>query len=135
MSWLASRLQALRGDSGSVSVIAYAIGFVAIMILLALVLQTAMLSAAREVALTAAQQGADAARAVGGTSGEGQAAACGYVAATRGVLRSGSCTASGGITVTVTVCGNALDLVPGFPVHTCRQVQGPRERFTTRTSP
>jgi len=134
MSQLASRLEVLRGDGGSVSVIAYAIGFIALMVLLALVLQTAMLSAAREVALTAAQQGADTARAQGGTPGEGQAAACGYVAATRAVLRAVTCTVGGGGTVTVTVCGNALDLVPGFPVHICRQVQGPRERFTTRTS-
>jgi hypothetical protein len=49
-------------------------------------------------------------------------------------LRGPVCTAGGGTTITVTVCGSALSLLPGFNVRACEQAQGAQERFTTNVS-
>jgi hypothetical protein len=100
--------------------------------LLAAFFQAALWFAARNAALAAAQQGADAARGTGGTVAQGVAVACGFArTAGGGMLRSPACTGRGGDTITITVCGTAVQLVPLVPVHACEQVQGARERFTT----
>jgi hypothetical protein len=130
------RLARLRGERGSVSVIAAAIAFPAVIALLAGFFQAALWFAARSAALAAAQQGVDTTRAAGATLAQGEAAACTFaVTAGRGMLRGPSCTGSSGDTVTITVCGNAPSFIAVFPVRACEQAQGARERFTTRTSP
>jgi len=122
----------MRGDGGTLSVVAYAITFPVVLVLLMAIMQTATWYAARNAAITAAQQGVDTARAVGGTLASGESAACQYAAqAAAGILRSPACTGAGGVTVSITVCGNAPSLLPGFPVRACAGQQGPRERFTT----
>jgi hypothetical protein len=119
-----------------VSVIAAAIAFPAVIVLLSAFFQTALWFAARAAAISAAQQGADTARAAGSTLTAGEAAACGFAHATAaGMLRSPVCTGTGGTTITITVCGNAPSFVPLIPVRACEQAQGTKERFTTRTSP
>jgi hypothetical protein len=124
-----------RGDRGSVSVIAAAIAFPAVIALLAAFFQGALWFAGREAALSAAQQGVTAARGTGGTDAGGQAAACSYVATTgHGMLTNPSCTVTGTATVTVTVCGDTPRLIP-FPVHVCMRSDGPREIFSTRVNP
>lgn len=124
-----------RGDRGSVSVIAAAIAWPAVIALLAAFFQGALWFAGREAALAAAQQGVTAARGTAGTNAGGQAAACAYAATTgHGMLTHPSCTVTGGATVTVTVCGDTPHLIP-FPVHVCMRSDGPREVFTTRTNP
>jgi hypothetical protein len=126
---LTGRLRELRGDRGSV--IALAITFPLVMVLVAAIAQGALLYVAREAAVTAAQQGVDTARARGGTVAAGEAAACAYAAAAaRGILRSPACTGTGGIAVTITVCGDAPSFVPLIPVRACARQQGPAERFT-----
>jgi hypothetical protein len=136
MTSLRRRLARLRGDRGSVSVIAAAITFPAVIALLAAFFQAALWFAARAAALAAAQQGADTARAAGATLAQGEAAACSFAASTgTGMLRGPTCTGSGGNTVTITVCGNAPSFIALFPVRACEQAQGTRERFTTRTTP
>lgn len=121
------------GDRGSVTVIAAAITFPAVLLLLSACFQTAFWYAARSTALAAAQQGADTARADGATLAGGQAAACAFAArAAAGTLRDPACTAAGTpATVAVTVCGDAISLLPLLPARTCEQAQDPRERFTT----
>jgi hypothetical protein len=129
------RLAWLRGDRGSVSVIAAAIAFPAVIALLAGFFQAALWFAARSAAIAAAQQGVDAARGTGGSLARGEAAACAFARTVgAGMLRSPSCAGSTGATVTITVCGNAPSLVALFPVRACEQAQGARERFTTRVS-
>ena len=122
------------GDCGS-SVIAAAIAFTVILPLLSACFQAALWFAARDAALSAARQGADAA-AQGGTLGGGLAAACQYArTAAAGILRGPACTGSTGNTITITVTGSAPAIVPLFPAQVTEQAQAPRERFTTRTSP
>jgi hypothetical protein len=131
-AWLAR----LHGDRGSVSVIAAAIAFPAVIALLAGFFQAALWFAARSAALAAAQQGADTARRTGATLTQGEATACGFArTAGGGMLRGPSCTGSDGATITITVCGSAPSFIPMFPVRACEQAQGARERFTTRTAP
>src|SRR6266536_2868711 len=97
----------LRGDRGSLSVVAAAVAFPAVIALLAGFFQAALWFAARSTALAAAQQGADAARRTGATLAQGEAAAC----------------------------GTAPSFIAWFPIRACEQAQGARERFTTRTAP
>jgi len=120
-----------RGDRGSVSVIAAAIAWPAVIALLAAFFQGALWFAGREAALSAAQQGVTAARGQGSTNAAGQAVACAYAATTgHGMLTHPNCQASGAATVSVRVCGDTPHLIP-FPTHVCMSAQGPREVFTT----
>jgi len=125
----------LRGERGSVSVIAAAIAFPAVIALLAAFFQAALWFTARNTALAAAQQGVDAARGTEGSLARGEAAACAFArTAGAGMLRGPTCTGSTGTTVTITVCGNAPSLIALIPVRACEQAQGARERFTTKVS-
>lgn len=125
----------LRGERGSVSVIAAAIAFPVVIALLAGFFQAALWFAARSTALSAAQQGVDAARGTGGSLARGESAACGFARTVgAGMLRGPACSGSTGATVTITVCGDAPSLIGLFPVRACEQAQGARERFTTRVS-
>lgn len=135
-AWRAA-LRQLASDCGSVTVIGAAITFPVVILLISACFQAGFWFAARDAAIAAAQQGADAARAAGASLQQGEASACGFAARTAaGILRDPACTAAGSpAAITVTVCGNAISLVPGLPVRACEQVQGARERFTTRTSP
>lgn len=130
-------LARLRSDDrGSVSVIAAAIAFPAVMLMLAAFFQAALWFAARNTALAAAQQGVDTARRTGATLGQGEAAACGFARTTGGgMLEAATCAGSGGDTITITVCGSAVRLIAFFQVHACEQAQGARERFTTPGQP
>lgn len=131
----ARRRRPWRGEEGS-SVVAAAIAFTIILPLLAACFQAALWFAARDAALSAAQQGVQAARAQNAALAAGTGAACAYArAAAAGILRGASCTGSTGNTVTVTVTGHALSLLPLFGTGVTEQAQGARERFTTRTSP
>jgi len=137
---LARRLGVMRGDEGTIAVVSYAIAFPVVLGIIAAVMQAAMWFAARNAAIAAAQQGVAVARAQGGTRAQGEAAACGYAAsAAAGILRGPACTGGGGTTITITVCEDALQLLPAFNVRACKQARGARERFTTelptRTSP
>jgi Flp pilus assembly protein TadG len=130
-------LRRLAGDRGSVTVIGAAITFPVVILLISACFQAGFWFAARDAAIAAAQQGADAARAEGATLQQGETSACQFAAsAARGTLRDPACTGGASpATITITVCGNAISLMPGLPVRACEQVQGARERFTTRTSP
>jgi hypothetical protein len=124
------------GDRGSVTVISVAIVFPIVLTLILAAFQAAMWFSARTAALGAAQEGVDAARGRGSSLGAGQAAACAFArTAGHGILRGPACTASGGNTITITVCGSALQLLPGIPLRACEQAQGARERFTTAGRP
>ncbi len=87
---------------------------------------------ARNAALAAARQGADAARALHATRAAGPAAALGFaVQAGQGYLEDPQATAIGstGSTISITVSGHVPSFVPGLVVSVSETVQAPVEQF------
>ncbi len=128
--------QILRGERGT-TVIATAVAFAAILMLLSAVFQAVLWYNARSAALAAAQEGVRAARGLGASPAQGQAAACRYARTVgRGLLRSPACAATANAsTVTVTVRGAAPSLIALFDVRVSEQARGAVERFTTPVNP
>ncbi|GAB2841485.1 hypothetical protein GCM10027176_51670 [Actinoallomurus bryophytorum] len=116
-------------DRGSAS-IAIAIVFPAIAVLFLALAQAVMLAAAHQVAVSSAEEGLRVARAHNHTLAQGRSAAITF-AHHEPVLLSPTVTASGPLTITVTVRGRAPSLLPGVHLSTAGTVAGPRERFTT----
>lgn len=97
-------------------------------------LQAALFYHARTVAIAAAQQGARAAGAEAGTAGQGTATATSFVNASGGsdVLEGVSVTGSRSATsVTVTVTGASLSVIPGWAPAVRQSATVPVERITT----
>jgi Flp pilus assembly protein TadG len=120
-----------RADTGALT-LSYVIIFPAVLFAIMVIAQAALYYMAHNLALAAAQQGADVAREYNSTDGAGSAAALstirqdgsGMLATVRQpvVTRTGT-------TVTVTVSGRAWSLLPGLPVSVNETVQEPVERF------
>lgn len=117
-------------DGGSVT-IQYAIVVPSALALLFLCIQVALFSYARSVALTAAQEGANAQRAYGASTGAGRARADSIIAGQGDILRGASVTVStSGGEVRVTVTGRSLSVIPGFAGYPISQTaSGPLEAF------
>ena len=99
-------------------------------------LQAALVYHARTVAIAAAAQGARAAAVEGGTPSDGAAAAADFVTQAGGndVLENLTVTAGrsgGAATVTVTVTGTALTVLPGWHPQIRQSATLPVERITT----
>ena len=124
----------LRGERGSASLQLAALLPVLFGVMF-LGLQAALIYHARTVAVAAAAQGARAAAVEGGTPGDGAAAAADFVAQAGGqdVLENPAVTAgrSGAATVTVTVTGTALTVLPGWHPQIRQSATLPAERITT----
>jgi hypothetical protein len=86
---------------------------------------------ARDAALTAARQGADAARAMNAPLSAGSAAAMAFARqAGRGYLEDPvPSVQTTGSTISVTVTGRVPSFVPGLVVHVSETVQAPVEKF------
>jgi Flp pilus assembly protein TadG len=87
---------------------------------------------ARDAALAAARQGADAARAMDAPRTAGPAAALAFARqAGQGYLVDpvASATGSTGLTVSITVSGHVPSFVPGLVVRVIETVQAPAEEF------
>jgi Flp pilus assembly protein TadG len=119
-----------RADSGALT-LSYVIVFPAVLIALLFIVQAALYFMAHDLALAAAQQGADVAREYDSTDGAGSAAALSLIRQDgSGMLEFERVIATRtGTTVTVTVSGQAWSLVPGLPVIVNETVQEPIERF------
>ena len=117
-------------DSGALT-LSYVIVFPAVLIALLFIVQAALYFMAHNLALAAAQQGADVAREYNSTDGAGSAAALSLIRQDgSGMLETERAVATRtGTTVTVTVSGQAWSLVPGLPVTVTETVQEPIERF------
>lgn len=105
----------------------------AVLAVLFLGMQAALYYHARTVAIAAAQSGARAAGAQGGTSGQGAAAAADFVAAAggAGVLKSTRVTVSRDVaTATVTVRGQAMSVIAGWSPWLTQSATVPVERIT-----
>ncbi|MEP7025598.1 MAG: TadE/TadG family type IV pilus assembly protein [Actinomycetota bacterium] len=122
-----------RGDRGALT-LSYVIIVPVFLAAVMIIVQFSLWYLAREAALAAAQQGADAARTFGGSSTAGPAAALAFARREgSGYLLAvgASAAGSGRNTVQITVTGRAPSLVPGLTI-TVRQVaRAPVERFTT----
>ncbi|MEU8342375.1 pilus assembly protein [Actinomadura sp. NPDC049382] len=116
-------------DTGSATVTA-AIVFPAVGVLFLALLQTVMVSVARDVALSSAEEGLRAARARHGSAADGRSAAIAFARA-EPVLRAPEVTVSGGTTIAVQVSGRAPSILPGVDIAVSRTARGARERFTT----
>jgi Flp pilus assembly protein TadG len=119
-----------RADTGALT-LSYVIVFPAVLLALLFIVQAALYFMAHNLALAAAQQGADAAREYNSTDGAGSAAALALIRQDgSGMLETERAVATRtGTTVTVTVSGQAWSLVPGLPVSVSETVQEPIERF------
>lgn len=102
-----------------------------LMILLLTVIQFALWQHARQVLLAAAQEGARAARAQGGTAQDGRARALDYIHQLGpDLVSSPAVDVNRGVdVVTVRIHGQAVNIVPGLPLVVSATSAGPVERF------
>jgi Flp pilus assembly protein TadG len=124
-----------RGQpDGGALILSYVILVPVFLAFVLVIVQASLWYLAREAALAAARQGADAARVAHAPPGAGSAAA-GAVArsAASGYLLKPQATAAGSSasTVRVTVTGAVPDLIPGLPITVSQAAQVPVEKFTT----
>ncbi|MEU9018641.1 TadE family protein [Actinomadura sp. NPDC048394] len=117
-----------KRDEGSATVAA-AITFPAVGVLFLALAQAAMVSVARDVAQSAAEEGLRVARARQGTFAGGRAAAASF-ARDEPILQTPTITVSGANTISVRVTGIAPSLLPGVNFTVSRTARGARERFT-----
>lgn len=122
-----------RRDAGSATVTAVIV-FPAVGVLFLGLVQAVMVSVARDVALSAAEEGLRVARARHGTAAAGRSAASSFAGA-EPVLRSPSVSVSGATTLTVRVTGSAPSILPGVNIKISRTARGARERFTIPERP
>jgi Flp pilus assembly protein TadG len=118
-------------DRGALT-LSYVIVVPVFLLSLMVIVQASLWYLARQAALDAARQGADAARAAGAPPGAGPAAAVAFArSAASGFLHDPAASAAGSTqaTVQLTVTGTVPSLFPGLPVHVSETVQAPRERF------
>jgi Flp pilus assembly protein TadG len=121
-----------RDEHGSVS-IQLVILLPALFAVMFLGMQAALFYHARSVAIAAAEEGARAASAESGTQSDGVAAADAFVSDAGGddVLSGVSVTADRtATTVTVTVTGNSLSVIPGWTPRIEQSASLPTERIT-----
>jgi TadE-like protein len=119
-------------DAGALT-LSYVIIFPAFLFALLVIVQASMWYLARDIALAAARQGADAARAYGAPADAGPGAALTFVSSHgSGLLTRATATSAGSTaaTVQIAVTGNAPALIPGLPIRVTETVQEPMEQFT-----
>ncbi|NLD78040.1 MAG: pilus assembly protein [Acidimicrobiales bacterium] len=122
-----------RRERGSAS-IELVILLPALFAVLFLGMQAALYYHARTVAIAAAHQGAKAAGAENGTAADGISAATSFLidAGGESVLTGASATANrSATTVTVTVAGHSLNVIPGWKPAVVQSASLPAERLTT----
>ena len=125
------RRPAHEGDRGAL-ILSYVAVLPFVFLLLMVVIQAAFWYLARDAALAAARQGADAARALNAPRSAGPAAALAFArTAGAGYLQDPSATASGSssATVSITVSGYVPSFVPGLVVNVSETAQAPAEVF------
>jgi Flp pilus assembly protein TadG len=115
-------------------ILTYVIIVPVFMAALMVIVQGSLWYLAREAALAAARQGADAARVLHAPSGAGQRAALAFArSAASGYLLHPQASELGSTatTVQITVTGGVPALVPGLPITVSQVAQAPVEQFTT----
>jgi hypothetical protein len=123
--------QARREDRGALT-LGYVAALPFLFLFVMVIVQASFWFLAREAALAAARQGADAARALGASPAAGTAVALAFARqAGRGYLDHPAASSVGSTarTVSVTVTGLAPSLVPGLTVAVSETVHAPVEEF------
>jgi Flp pilus assembly protein TadG len=126
-----------RRDAGAL-ILSYLIIVPVFMLAVMVIVQGALWYLAREAALAAARQGADAARVPGASAGTGAHAAVAFArTSASGYLLGASATSNGSTptTVQIRVTGHVPTFVPGLAIHVSQVVQAPTEKFTAPTGP
>jgi hypothetical protein len=126
------RQRRTRRDAGSMS-LSLAIVFPAVLTMVLLVVQASLWWYARQVALTAAREGAETGRSRGSDPAAGAARARDFLARSGGVVSDGAVSLAGttDTEIRITVSVHAQSLLPGIAGHRITQhVTAPRERFT-----
>ncbi len=103
-----------------------------VLLFITVLIQASFWFLARDAALAAARQGADAARAMNAPRAAGPAAALAFARqAGQGYLFDpvASARGSAGPTISITVSGHVPSFVPGLVVHVTETVQAPIEKF------
>lgn len=129
---LLARAAGTGQDDGGALTLSYVVVLPVIFLFLMSVIQASFWFLARDAALAAARQGADAARAVGASTGSGESTALSFARqAGSGYLMNPAATVlhSNAATVSVTVSGRVPSFVPGITVRVSETVQAPLEVF------
>lgn len=120
-----------RRDSGAL-ILTYVIIVPVFMLMIMVIIQGALWYLAREAALAAARQGADAARIPGAAPGAGTSAALAFARRdASGYLLAPTATGAGSTasTIQITVTGHVLTFVPGLVIHVSQAAAAPAEKF------
>lgn len=132
---LRSRLQQLLSDDRGEASVQIAIVFPFVIAATLLVVQVCLWYFAREVALTAAREGAASARSYRSTPADGAARARSVLDRTTGDMLQATTISTAGSTpqrVRVQVSGTALSVLPGVPgLRITQSASGAAERWTT----
>lgn len=125
-----------RGGDRGASPVELAILLPGILVLLFASIQVAVIFVARAVALNAAQLATSAERAYDAPNGVGAARAQGFLSRSGDWLTAGQVSVErDGSTVTTTVSGRALSVLPGVTFTVEQRAHGTVERFTTGEEP
>ncbi len=131
MTLLAGPLSRMRQDAGALT-LSYVIVLPCVLLFIMVMVQASFWFLARDAALAAARQGADAARAYGASASAGPAAAIAFARqAGDGYLLDPIAFARGSTarTISITVRGHVPSFVPGVVVKISETVQAPVEEF------
>ena len=124
-------------DAGAL-ILSYLIIVPVFMLAVMVIVQGALWYLAREAALAAARQGADAARVPGASAGAGAQAALTFARTASSGYLIGPSASSGGssaTTVQIRVTGHVPTFVPGLAISVSQVVQAPTEKFTAPSGP
>ena len=122
----------LRPDDRGALTLSYVAVLPFIFLFIMVMIQASFWFLARDAALAAARQGADAARALNATRASGPVAALAFARqAGQGYLEDPGATATGSsaTTISITVSGRVPSFVPGLVVHVSETAQAPVEEF------
>lgn len=125
-------MSTLHEDDRGALILSYVAVLPFVFLFLMVVIQAAFWFLARDAALAAARQGADAARALSAPRSAGPAAALAFARqASTGYLLDPRATANGSssTTVSITVSGHVPSFVPGLVVTVSETAQAPAEEF------
>ena len=120
-----------RDDRGALT-LSYVAALPFVFLVIMVAIQTSLWFLARDAALAAARQGADAGRALDASRSAGPAAALAFARqAGQGYLENPVASAAGSTssTVSITVSGQVPSFVPGLVVQVTETVQAPAEEF------
>jgi hypothetical protein len=126
-------IRRLRSDRGALT-LSYVAVLPFMFLFIMVLIQASFWFLARDAALTAARQGADAARVLGAPLAAGPAAAMAFARrAGSGYLDDPVASGSGstGSTISITVSGHVPSFIPGLVVHVTETVQVPVEKFAS----